>query len=75
MMTFKKKGWIFEIVANKTNSTDVDKFDYLARDGYHLGIKETFVDYKTLMKEARVINDEICYPSKVSYLYIYLIIN
>jgi len=57
--------WIFEIVANKTNSIDVDKFDYLVRDGYHVGIKETLIDFKTLMKEARVINDEICYPSKV----------
>ena len=53
-------------MANKTNSVDVDKFDYLLRDGYHLGIKETFLDYKTLMKEARVIDHEICYPSKVS---------
>jgi hypothetical protein len=22
-------GWMFDIVANKTNSLDVDKFDYL----------------------------------------------
>ena len=25
-------GWMFDIVANKRNSLDVDKFDYLCRD-------------------------------------------
>ena len=27
----EKKGWLFDIVANKRNSVDVDKFDYLVR--------------------------------------------
>ena len=64
----KKLGWIFDIVANKRNSIDVDKFDYMRRDSYHLGLKDTAFDYSTLMKEARVINDEICFPAKVYLL-------
>ena len=26
--------WVFDIVANKRNSIDVDKFDYMTRDSY-----------------------------------------
>ncbi len=31
-------GWMFDIVANKTNSLDVDKIDYLQRDSKSLGL-------------------------------------
>jgi len=27
--------WMFEIVANKRNSFDIDKLDYISRDNYH----------------------------------------
>ncbi len=58
-------GWIFDIVANKRNSIDVDKFDYIARDSHFLGLKDTYFDYRGIIKESRVINDEICFPAKV----------
>lgn len=32
------KKWMFEVVANKRNSFDVDKLDYLCRDNYHCGL-------------------------------------
>lgn len=32
------KRWMFEVVANKRNSFDVDKLDYLSRDNYHCGL-------------------------------------
>ena len=32
------KAWMFEVVANKRNSFDVDKLDYLCRDNYHCGL-------------------------------------
>lgn len=32
------KLWMFEVVANKRNSFDVDKLDYLCRDNYHCGL-------------------------------------
>jgi deoxynucleoside triphosphate triphosphohydrolase SAMHD1 len=37
-----ERGWIFDIVSNSRNSIDVDKFDYLARDAYHIGKKTPF---------------------------------
>lgn len=45
---FKKKfrhlerKFLFDIVSNKRNSIDVDKFDYLARDCLNLGIKSSY---------------------------------
>ncbi|OCT62876.1 deoxynucleoside triphosphate triphosphohydrolase SAMHD1-like isoform X1 [Xenopus laevis] len=49
----EEKSFLYEIVANKENGIDVDKFDYFARDCYHLGIQNNF-DYKRFLKFARV---------------------
>lgn len=35
-------GAIYQIVANKLNGIDVDKFDYLSRDSINLGLKVSF---------------------------------
>ena len=43
-------NWIFEIISNKKNSIDVDKFDYLTRDSYNLGINSYNFAYEQLMK-------------------------
>ncbi|XP_028427154.1 deoxynucleoside triphosphate triphosphohydrolase SAMHD1-like [Perca flavescens] len=51
------KFFLFEIVANKTNGIDVDKFDYFARDCYHLGMKNNF-DHLRFIQFARVIKVE-----------------
>eukprot|EP00955_Chlamydomonas_euryale_P067388 359832-Chlamydomonas_euryale.AAC.18 len=32
-------AFLYEIVSNTVNNIDVDKFDYLARDSYHCGIR------------------------------------
>ncbi|XP_038142254.1 deoxynucleoside triphosphate triphosphohydrolase SAMHD1 isoform X2 [Cyprinodon tularosa] len=50
----KDKSFLYEIVANKRNGIDVDKWDYFARDCYHLGIQNNF-DYQRFLKFARVI--------------------
>uniref|UniRef100_A0A8C9YEV6 HD/PDEase domain-containing protein n=1 Tax=Sander lucioperca TaxID=283035 RepID=A0A8C9YEV6_SANLU len=50
----KDKSFLFEIVANKTNGIDVDKFDYFARDCYHLGMQNNF-DHLRFIQFARVI--------------------
>ncbi|XP_059178808.1 deoxynucleoside triphosphate triphosphohydrolase SAMHD1-like [Physella acuta] len=50
----KEKAYLYEIVSNKRNGIDVDKFDYFARDCHHLGISNNF-DYTRYMKFARVI--------------------
>ncbi|XP_051516372.1 deoxynucleoside triphosphate triphosphohydrolase SAMHD1 isoform X1 [Myxocyprinus asiaticus] len=49
----KDKSFLYEIVANKRNGIDVDKWDYFARDCYHLGIQNNF-DYQRFLKFARV---------------------
>ncbi|XP_040914585.1 deoxynucleoside triphosphate triphosphohydrolase SAMHD1 [Toxotes jaculatrix] len=49
----KDKSFLYEIVANKRNGIDVDKWDYFARDCYHLGIQDNF-DYRRFLKFARV---------------------
>uniref|UniRef100_A0A8C1Q4U5 Deoxynucleoside triphosphate triphosphohydrolase SAMHD1 n=1 Tax=Cyprinus carpio TaxID=7962 RepID=A0A8C1Q4U5_CYPCA len=48
-----EKSFLYEIVANKRNGIDVDKWDYFARDCYHLGIQNNF-DYRRFLKFARV---------------------
>ncbi|KFQ18173.1 Deoxynucleoside triphosphate triphosphohydrolase SAMHD1, partial [Merops nubicus] len=53
----REKSFLYEIVANKTNGIDVDKWDYFARDCHHLGIQNNF-DYKRLLKFIRVCEAE-----------------
>ncbi|XP_072918224.1 deoxynucleoside triphosphate triphosphohydrolase SAMHD1-like [Hemitrygon akajei] len=49
----QEKGFLYEIVANKRTGIDVDKWDYLARDCHHLGIRNNF-DFERFLKFARV---------------------
>uniref|UniRef100_A0A7N6FKV2 HD/PDEase domain-containing protein n=1 Tax=Anabas testudineus TaxID=64144 RepID=A0A7N6FKV2_ANATE len=51
------KSFLYEIVANKINGVDVDKFDYFARDCHHLGMQNNF-DYRRFLKFARVCEAE-----------------
>ena len=56
-------GWIYQVVSNSLNSLDVDKYDYITRDCYHLGINTSF-DYRRLIDGCIVINNVICYPEQ-----------
>ncbi|KAF7331095.1 HD-domain/PDEase-like protein [Mycena venus] len=58
-----EKACLFDIVANKRNGLDVDKFDYIARDSYMIGEPST-LSLARLIKSARVIDNEICYDIK-----------
>ncbi|CAG5125643.1 unnamed protein product, partial [Candidula unifasciata] len=49
----KEKAYLYEIVANKRNSIDVDKWDYMARDCHQLGIRNNF-DHLRFIQFARV---------------------
>ncbi|XP_034152046.1 deoxynucleoside triphosphate triphosphohydrolase SAMHD1 isoform X2 [Esox lucius] len=67
------KSFLYEIVSNKRNGIDVDKWDYFARDSYHLGIQNNF-DYHRSLKFTRVCEvegrNQICYRDKeVTNLY------
>lgn len=59
--------WIFDIVNNKRNSIDVDKFDYIQRDTTMMGLCYGHFDNTILLKNGRVIDDQICYPDKNAY--------
>ncbi|RVE70634.1 hypothetical protein OJAV_G00066520 [Oryzias javanicus] len=52
-----EKSFLYDIVSNKLNGIDVDKFDYFARDCHHTGIKNNF-DHMRYFKFARVIEVE-----------------
>ena len=58
--------YVFQIIANKKNELDLDKIDYLMRDGYYLDKKVSF-DYKYLFNNAKIIDDEIAYDVKTSF--------
>lgn len=60
----RTENWIYQIIANKKNSIDVDKFDYLKRDTYMIGLKSSKPDYHRIFKNARIINNDICFNIK-----------
>ncbi|KAG8865395.1 hypothetical protein FRB96_000285 [Tulasnella sp. 330] len=58
-----EKRFLFEIVSNKRNGIDVDKWDYIARDTKAVGETCTLVASR-LIEAARVIGDQIAYNWK-----------
>jgi HD superfamily phosphohydrolase len=59
-------GYIYQIVSNNLNGIDVDKFDYIIRDSYNIGIKNNF-DCSRILDEVKVIDDKICYPKQTYF--------
>lgn len=60
------KGFLYEIVANKRNGIDVDKWDYFARDCLLLGINNSF-DHKRCIENVRVlptVESQLCFAEK-----------
>ncbi|MCJ8731125.1 hypothetical protein PDJAM_G00195590, partial [Pangasius djambal] len=53
----EEKSFLYEIVANKRTGIDVDKWDYFARDSYHLGIRNSS-DHLRFLKFVRVCEVE-----------------
>lgn len=53
----------FQIVSNKDNGIDVDKWDYFLRDGNSINISISF-DYKRLMQFSRVVVDPKLNPPR-----------
>ena len=50
----KPKWFLYEIVANKRNGIDCDKFDYFARDSANVGVKSNF-DYRRYFENIRIL--------------------
>ena len=64
-----EKKFLAEIVANKRNSIDVDKFDYIERDCHNCGVKSG-CDFKRLIEYMKVLDNQICYKaSEANNLY------
>ncbi|KAH9931390.1 hypothetical protein B0H21DRAFT_96613 [Amylocystis lapponica] len=59
----EEKPFLFEIVSNKRNGLDVDKFDYIARDTHAIG-QRVNLSLSRLIHSARVIDNQICYDIK-----------
>ncbi|KAF8271686.1 hypothetical protein EI94DRAFT_1872018, partial [Lactarius quietus] len=58
-----EKSFLFEIVANKRNGIDVDKFDYIARDTRAIGDNQN-LSLTRLINSSRVVENQICYDIK-----------
>ncbi|KAK2463864.1 hypothetical protein APHAL10511_004169 [Amanita phalloides] len=58
-----EKPFLFDIIANKRNGLDVDKFDYIQRDSFMIG-EPTHISLRRIIYSARVLNDQICYDIK-----------
>jgi len=58
----KEKRYLFDIIANKQNGIDVDKFEYLLRDSFQAGVRMN-VDTMRLTSHMKVIDDRICFKS------------
>ena len=56
---------MFQIVANYLNGIDVDKFDYIKRDTYNIGL-EYMYDFSRIIRQVKVIDGDICYPYKIA---------
>ena len=65
-----KYKFIYQIVANKVCSVDVDKIDYIARDSYHLGLSH-MTNYDRLISMARIVEHnetmQLAWPEKLQH--------
>ncbi|KAH9476787.1 Deoxynucleoside triphosphate triphosphohydrolase SAMHD1 [Psilocybe cubensis] len=68
--TPREKGFFFDIVANRRNGFDVDKYDYIRRDNHLIGSHTTSLSLLSLIESSRVIDSQICYNADIaSYIY------
>ena len=59
------KLFLFDIVANKRNSFDLDKLDYLNRDLIHTQINQSQINYTRIINNALIIDGQIAYNKKI----------
>lgn len=59
--------WTLQILHNKTNGIDIDKFDFIRRDTYKLGLRNESFDGDILLNHARIINNEICFRERDAF--------
>lgn len=64
VLNFLILEWMYEIISNERNKIDVDKFDYIRRDPFMASFKTAGYECAILINGARVMENQICYPSK-----------
>jgi hypothetical protein len=57
-----ERTYLFDIVANKRNSVDVDKFDYLARDSQRVGFHTDFIPDRYAAVVSALLSRSFCQP-------------
>ncbi|KAG2431557.1 hypothetical protein HXX76_009571 [Chlamydomonas incerta] len=57
---FADRGYLYDIVANKRNGVDVDKFDYLQRDALMCNVKIS-CSFQRLLMLTKVLDNQITY--------------
>jgi deoxynucleoside triphosphate triphosphohydrolase SAMHD1 len=60
------RNFLYNIVSNPISGLDVDKFDYIARDTYFLGLEYSF-NCDRLIRFTKIINNELCFPEKLVF--------
>lgn len=57
--------FLFQFVANANTGIDTDKFDYLARDVYNVGLQGAYgFDHRRLIRFAKIVGDHVCFHRK-----------
>eukprot|EP00198_Chlamydomonas_reinhardtii_P007443 XP_001696780.1 predicted protein [Chlamydomonas reinhardtii] len=62
---FQAEGYLYDIVANKRNGVDVDKFDYLQRDALMCGV-DIGCSFRRLLMLTKVLDNQIAYKKTKS---------
>lgn len=62
-----ERPWMYEIVANKRNGIDVDKFDYLIRDTQKINMHQVSFSPMMIIQSARIVDGLLCYPEKYDF--------
>jgi HD superfamily phosphohydrolase len=65
-----KHNYLYQIVANKVCSVDVDKIDYIQRDSYHLGLSQN-INYDRIITMCKVVmfngTLQLAWPEKLQH--------
>jgi len=72
--TKKEKPYLFQIINNKQTGLDIDKFDYMMRDNYHLGLDYNITPQRIFLKskinpETKNINYHFSIASNIFNVY------
>lgn len=58
-------GFLYEIVCNKESGFDTDKWDYIVRDTYSIGLSSVVTDMQRFILNSKVLNGHLCYNFKL----------